>query len=224
MLSGLGLTIRHALRAAYLVGRRSASAALIDRPLGIETSREADLGAFDLEHVHRVRYEPSSWWDLRRALSRRDIFDQDVFIDLGSGKGRVVLAAARYPFKRVIGVEISPQLTAIARRNLARRQSKVRAGHVELITADVVDYTIPDDVTVVYIYNPFRGPVFDAAIAQIVASLDRAPRPLRLIYRTALEHDRLVATRRFRLSRSVRGLRPGRAWSQKMAIRVYEAI
>lgn len=42
-----------------------------------------------------------------------------MFLDLGSGKGRMVLSAARFPFRRIIGVELSNDLTAIARRNVA---------------------------------------------------------------------------------------------------------
>jgi SAM-dependent methyltransferase len=216
--------LRWRARGAYLLVRRSLSAALMDRRWGIETSQEADLATLGLDDAHRVRYEPSSWWDLRRAMRVSDVHDDDVFLDLGSGKGRVVLQAAQYRFRRVIGVEISPQLTAVAERNLAKVRPHVRAGSVELVTADVVDYRIPDDVTVIYIYNAFRGPVFEAAIAQIIASVDRAPRRVRLIYRTALEHERLIAARRFRPTRVVRGLRPGRAWSAKLATRIYEVV
>jgi SAM-dependent methyltransferase len=216
--------LRWRARGIYLFVRRTLSAALIDRRWGIETSLEADLETLGFEDAHRVRYEPSSWWDLRRALRADDVAEDDVFLDLGSGKGRVVLQAARYPFRRVIGVELSPQLTEVAARNLTMVRSRVRAGHVELVTADAVDYEVPDDVTVVYIYNAFRGPVFDAAIGQILASVDRAPRHVRLIYRTAVEHERLLATRRFRPTRTVRGLRPGRAWSAKLATRIYDVV
>ena len=53
------------------------------------------------------------------AHEAREIRPDDVFIDLGSGMGRMVLEAARYPFKRVIGVELVEQLHDLARANLA---------------------------------------------------------------------------------------------------------
>jgi hypothetical protein len=59
-----------------------------------------------------VRYEPSGWRSLRRILCAEDVSPGDVFVDLGSGKGRVILEAAQYPFHHVIGVEIAPELTA----------------------------------------------------------------------------------------------------------------
>ena len=197
---------------------------LIDRWRGIETSRDVDLGALGLGDPDRVRYEPSGWLDLRRVLGAKDVDADDVFIDLGSGKGRVVLAAARYRFARVVGVELSPQLSVVAVRNVEACRHRLRCRDVRLETADLAGYRIPDDVTVVYIYNAFKGELFAAVMDELIASVDRRPRGLRLIYRTALEHDRLMATGRFRLVRVARGLGPGRRWSQKMAIRVYELI
>src|SRR5271166_6630819 len=41
-----------------------------------------------------------------------------VFVDIGSGKGRVLLMAADYPFQRVIGVELLPELHRVAQANL----------------------------------------------------------------------------------------------------------
>jgi SAM-dependent methyltransferase len=213
--------IRRTLRSATLYARRVVSERLIERPRGIETGRVVDLDALGIESEERVRYEPSGWLDLRRALRRRDVGPDDVLLDLGSGKGRVVLAAARYPFKRVIGVELSEELSEVARRNLQAVQPKLRCRAVELVTADVVDYEIPDDVTLVYLYNPFRGAVFDAAMRKLIASVDRHPRTVRVLYRTPLERARLEATGRFRLERVVHGLRPRRSWSQYRSLRVY---
>lgn len=194
----------------------------MDARRGTETSHEVNLASLGLADPHRVRYEPSGWLDLRRALRPGEVSRHDTFVDLGSGKGRVVLQAARYPFGRVIGVELSSELNEVAARNVAASRDRQRCTSIELVTCDVAKFRIPDDVTVAYIYNAFRGPVFAAVIDALIASADRAPRRIRLIYRTALEHDRVMETGRFRLTRVARGLRPGRSWSRKMAIRVYE--
>ena len=37
-------------------------------------------------------------------------FHEFVFIDLGSGKGRTLLMASDYPFRRIVGVELLPAL------------------------------------------------------------------------------------------------------------------
>ncbi len=77
-------------------------------------------------------------------------------------------------------------------------------------------------MTVVYAYNPVRGPVFDRAISAIVESYDRAPRRIRLLYRYPLEHERVMRSGRFRLSSSLSSWRPTRAWRRGAAVTVYE--
>jgi hypothetical protein len=47
-------------------------------------------------------------------------FTQFTFIDLGSGKGRVLLMASAYPFKRIIGVEFMPELHRVAQENIRK--------------------------------------------------------------------------------------------------------
>jgi hypothetical protein len=90
------------------------------------------------------------------------------------------------------------------------------------VNADVLDYRIPDDVTVVYMFNPFRGAIFDAVIAELIASVDRRPRPLCLIYRNGPNCERLTSTGRFNLVRESLGLRPGSAWREATAVRLFE--
>lgn len=213
---------RFRARSVYLAGRRSLNSLLIERRQGIETARDVSLADFGLAASGRGRYEPSSWLDLRRVLRMREVNPDDVFVDLGSGKGRVLLQAARYPFKRVVGVELSRELNDVAAANLKAVRPRLRCNDVELLTADVAEYELPDDVTVAYIYNAFTGELFQAALDALLASLDRNPRRLRLIYKTPLEERRVLATGRARLIRSARGLRPGRRWSRKMSVRLYE--
>ena len=157
----------------------------------------------ELDHFHpdRTHYLPSGWLDLRRALPRRDVQPTDVFVDFGSGKGRIVYEAAKYPFARVMGVEISAKLNEVARRNIERNRHKLSCRNVELITADAAEFEVPDDLTVAYFYHPFGGETFEKVLANIVGSLDRNPRRLTLIYQLPLDADRVLATGRFELVR-----------------------
>lgn len=220
----LASAVAKAVKPGYVVVRRLLSSTIIERRLGIETAREVDLGSLDLAAEGRENYEPSGWLVLRRILARHEVTGRDVFIDFGSGKGRIVYQAAQYPFRRVIGVEVSDELNAVAKRNLSRSGNRLRCRNIELVTTDALSYPIPDDLTVAYFYNPFRGNVFDAVIDKLVASLDRRPRPMRIIYRTPLEEGRLLQTGRFELIRIAPGFRPGRRWSYVNSTRMYRAI
>jgi Histone methylation protein DOT1 len=197
---------------------------LLERHHGIETVGVIELEELGLAGAERERYKPTEWLTLPRVLRRREVGPDDVFIDFGSGLGRVVYQAAlRYPFKRVIGVELSAQLNEIAERNLARNVSRLRCQSFLLVTRDVLDYDIPDDVTVAFFANPFRGDTFMTVIDRLLASIDRKPRTLRVIYRNPVEHERLEETGRFRVARRLRGMRPGREWSRSNSTVMYAA-
>lgn len=183
--------------------RRRVTRTLFDR--GADT--ESGGAWIETEHYHpeRAHYEPSGWTWLRRALGRRGVGPGEVFADFGSGKGRVVLQAARsYPFERVIGVEISEPLTAIAHENLDRERASLRCRNVELVTADAVDWRVPDDLTIAYFFYPFTGAVFERVVAGLVESLDRAPRKMRIVYACPALPEAIEASGRFRLLRTRR--------------------
>ncbi|MGW3351949.1 class I SAM-dependent methyltransferase [Nonomuraea rubra] len=198
LMMGGGLPVR--LRSV----RRRLARLLYDQRYGVRTADFADLTEFGLDHPERVYYSPAHWGTLRRALPVGDVGGQDVFLDLGAGKGRMVLeAAGRYPFKQVIGVELSPELTEVARANLATTRLRMRAREVEFVQSDALDYDIPDDVSVVFLNNPFRGRTFAAAMDRLLRSADRNPRPITLIYFNPVEEEHLLRTGRFRHLRTV---------------------
>src|SRR5262249_59289520 len=123
----------------------------VDRRLQVDTA--GAVGFDDLEHggtIGYFDYTATDWITLRRGLGYLDVGPDDVFVDLGSGKGRVLLMAAMHPFKRVIGVELSAKLNAIARTNVERASHRLRCKEVELVVADATEYELPDDVTVVF--------------------------------------------------------------------------
>ncbi len=53
--------------------------------------------------------------------------DRYTFVDIGAGKGRALLVAAESPFREVVGVELNPELAAVAERNIARVRALVGA-------------------------------------------------------------------------------------------------
>ena len=209
------------LKRAYRAVSRLVSTAVIDRILNVDTAQRVDLAQLELNAPDRVSYEAAGWRELRRILRPAEVSGDDVFLDLGSGKGRIILLAARYRFRRVIGVEIAEPLIAVARRNVAGCRLRPRCGEIEFVNADVLHYRIPDDVTVVYMFNPFGGAVFDAAIGELIASVDRRPRRVRVIYRNGRNSERLTRTGRFRLMRESLGLRPGLSWREATAVRLF---
>jgi hypothetical protein len=141
----------------------------------------------------RNSYAPTPWGLLQRMLPVEDVSVDDVFLDLGCGMGRVLLEAGmHYPFARLEGVELVPRLAETARTVLRRNEHLLRCPTWEVVTSDVSDYSVPDDATVAYLYDPFTSSVFDAAMARLEASVERRPRRLRVVYVTPQESERLI--------------------------------
>lgn len=211
------------IKPPYIRVRRALRTALFDRRYGVETEEEVSQADAGVRDPLSTRYQPAGVLNLRRSLPRRTVSSSDVFVDLGSGKGRVVLQAAlHYPFRAVYGVELSESLHAVAAANLERVRPRLRCQDVHLLRADAREAGLPDTVTVAYVNNPFGGEVFEWVIDRLVASVDRNPRRLRIIYGVPLEESALLATGRVRLIGIGHGWRPGAEWSRSNSYRLYE--
>lgn len=97
------------------------------------------------------------------------------FVDVGAGKGRALFLAAELPFRKIIGVELNPDLARIAQRNLAQWRHVARANsekRIRIIPRDALEFRWPRTPLLVYLYNPFDC----ALVAQLAAKLATAAR------------------------------------------------
>jgi hypothetical protein len=107
---------------------------------------------------------------------------EDVFLDYGAGRGRAMVLAARLPFRRVLGVEIEPDLAGTARENIRRVSHRLCCRDVEVVTADAAEFGCPDDATVLHFFDPFAGVILEQVIEHVRVSLRRAPRRLTILF------------------------------------------
>jgi hypothetical protein len=128
-------------------------------------------------------YLALSYRDLRRVLGRFRVRPGvDVFVDYGSGMGRVPIVAALKPFRRCIGVELSASLTAIARDNAQRAQPKLQCPQVEMVAADAREFPVPDDATCFYFFMPFHAPILAEVLRNLHRSVQAHPRDVTILY------------------------------------------
>lgn len=206
-------TVSRLLRAAFAY-------VSFERRFRLRTSRVVEPEELGTAHPERVGHRASGWRTLGRILAPDEVSPEDVFVDFGSGMGRVVfLAARRYPFARVEGVEISPVLHAIAEANIARNRRRLRCRDVRLVNVDALDYAIPPDMTVAFFFNPFKGRTFAAVIGRVLASIDAHPRAVRLIYANPVEERILLDTGRASI---VRAVDRGKGCDVSRSTRMYE--
>jgi SAM-dependent methyltransferase len=117
-------------------------------------------------------------------------FRDFTFIDLGSGKGRTLLMASDYPFRRIIGVELLPSLHQAARENIRKYKSESqKCFAIESICADATKFDFPPDPTVLYLFNPFPEAGIRRVMANLEQSLRAHQRPFYVLYHNpVLEH------------------------------------
>jgi SAM-dependent methyltransferase len=119
-------------------------------------------------------------------------FTRFTFIDLGSGKGRTLLMASDYPFRRIIGVELLPALNAIAQQNVRQYKSKSqKCFDLESICADATRIDLPEDPLVIFLFNPFPEAPLAEAVNNINKSLRGKDRPVFVLYHNP-EHENVL--------------------------------
>ena len=97
--------------------------------------RTPDLVTESPNRRFAVRYQPSSVEEFSGLMAKLDVDHREfVFVDYGSGKGKVLMLAADLPFKRIVGVEFSPPLERIARENIAMLGAD--AARIETVVMD----------------------------------------------------------------------------------------
>lgn len=89
------------------------------------------------------------------------------FVDLGCGKGRVCLQAARYPFREVVGVELRAGLARVAARNAAADRGPGRVARVRIVHGDAATVDLPDGPLLLWLFNPFEEDVVEAVVRRI---------------------------------------------------------
>ncbi|HEY4245793.1 MAG TPA: class I SAM-dependent methyltransferase [Lacunisphaera sp.] len=157
-----------------------------DYRYGTDTARRIPRSEIETNSeniVHCVNYGASKEMPFRKLMSRLNLPKDGVFVDLGSGKGRALMLAAKYGFRKVIGVEFSGALCTAARENLQKFLHKCPSrSHVEVIESDVTKYAFHDDETVFFMLDPFNAPVLTQVLQNIRVSVERSPRTIWLIY------------------------------------------
>jgi SAM-dependent methyltransferase len=157
---------------------------------GTDTAGSVEPGNLGIANAESsrlaIRYLPSplrvtSWMLDRVGIEFRDYS----FVDLGCGKGRVLLIAAQRPFRSVVGVEISAELAAIARLNVERFKppsEQIRAIRVE--TTDVRQFTMPAGNLLIHMYHPFDPAISAAVFTRLAEVREMPPRRVVVAYLT----------------------------------------
>ena len=187
-----------ALVARRLVGA-DAGAKAVERPVhpfdtehGVETSGRiggSHLGAGHAHDVFNTAYVGVPPSRLRNAVEQwREVagdrpIGEYAFFDVGCGKGRAVMLASEMGFRECVGVELDPGLAAVAQTNVEAWERTGKAGcPVRIVEGDATEASLPELPLLVYVYNPFRGPVVRKMLKRLEAHAGTRAGAMDLIY------------------------------------------
>ncbi len=143
-------------------------------------------------------YQPTDAILFREMLDSLKIdFREFTFIDLGSGKGRTLLMASDWGFRRILGVELLPALHRAAVSNFAvyKKDSQL-CFKLESICADAREFEFPAEPTVLYLFNPLPAAGLGQVLQNLERSLQQFQRPFYVLYHNP-EHEHLLAGRTY---------------------------
>jgi SAM-dependent methyltransferase len=173
-----------------------------DAEHGVTTEALIFLGELDPEAVgpsleFATHYEATPPADIDRLLDAIPLAaERATLLDVGAGMGRVVLRAARRPFRQIVGVEISPALLEVAKENRAAYRGELACRDIRLVRADAATFALPRGDLVVYLYNPFRAEVLGPLLDRLAAPRGR---DVVLLYHTPVERATVDAHAAFEL-------------------------
>jgi SAM-dependent methyltransferase len=184
-------------------GRRDRIGGQFDRRHGVETEGRVRsdrlLGMPAPLRRHAGEYQPTNPALFRRIVRKSRVNPEHfTFLDLGCGKGRALIAAADYPFDRIVGVEADSALYRIADDNLDRWRRERADGRVTLIHGDARTFDLPAGNLFVFMYSPFLGPVFQSVAERLAAAAAESGRAVVIAYSSDREGDALERTGLFK--------------------------
>jgi SAM-dependent methyltransferase len=174
----------------WVVRRRIRAHERFDEKYGLDT--QTPIAARDLEAANplgRFAYEGTPIPLIHKIIRRLGTdLRRFTFVDLGSGKGRVLLIASQYPFKSVIGVEFSERLHNIAQANIAKftdlALAKVRPSSIQM-DATGFDFSQLGD-KIIFCANPFSASLMLRVMDNLESSLLQRKDEAILIYLTPI--------------------------------------
>ena len=154
-----------------------------DRRLGVSTR-----GVQPIEHADANHYATMGYGTIWRVLRHLHLETDDVFVDIGCGKGRVLGCAARHSIEHVYGVDIAPDLCEQARRNARHLRGRHAPITIRNTVAQDFDYS---GATVLFMFDPFQADtlrkVLDKVRADTEGRADAGDRHLRVAYANPME-------------------------------------
>lgn len=121
------------------------------------------------------------------------------FMDIGCGKGQILLMAAMSEMVKVGGIEWNTEIAETCKSNM--RKLNVCA---EIIAGDATAYKDIDGYSIFFLYNPFGEEAVRKVIQNILASREKRNRDIFLVYGNPFYHRAIMEDGNVQLYRQVK--------------------
>ena len=130
-------------------------------------------------------YADSGGLEFDKIMAHFDITADDAIVDFGCGKGGILINLSKYPFRKITGVEIAPDLVQIAENNI----EKLKIDNVEIRCCDAAEFKELQEYNYFYFFDPFPCNVMQDVMDNIENSIREHPRKVTIIYLNPFCHD-----------------------------------
>jgi SAM-dependent methyltransferase len=177
---------------AHLLTYRPRNDRSFDKKYGTDTA--AGVEQDDLQISNEVAKKNAVYYVAAPVKLERYIigglpvdYSQYDFVDIGSGKGRVLMIASDFAFRSIAGVEISQKLCELARKNLAiyrahRRSAKPASHESGIHCLDARDFVIRNENTVFHFYHPFGEDILRTILSNIRSTFQNSSKKVFIVY------------------------------------------
>jgi len=161
-----------------------------------------ELDVDNYQKRNSTEYFPTPYYIILKVFSLIEKnLHNSIFIDFGSGAGRVLTFVSIFKPKKIIGIEFSKNLHSLAKKNLMMCFKRCSNIDWELFHINALNYKIPKDSNVFFFYDPFNENIMIKIIKKIKFSLDKNLRQIFIIY-ISPQHKSIFLKFGFRLIHS----------------------
>ena len=165
----------------------------IEKLRGLDLTVAVESNSLGLDSSVVYRSSPSGNKYLKRVLDKLKISKDDEILDIGAGKGSAMVLMKQYSFFQVDGIELSIEITEIARKNF----NILKLKNINIYNENAITFSKYNKYTIFYMYNPFLSIVMKKVLNQMIKSLNEKKSLVKIIYFNPECHEDIIATKYF---------------------------
>jgi len=151
-----------------------------------------DLTITNGERKKASRYEAVSFYMLEKLLSAfQKVSGLTSIVDLGSGKGRVLMVAPHFGFTDITGIDFAKEVCLQANMNMREKEKEFPNIRWRVINENVENYEIGGSDSVFFMFNPFTEVVLKSFLEKLDHSCHEFPRRIYFLYASP-QHQQLL--------------------------------